>query len=125
MCIFVLGGIAEVLHKSYFVTIERDWIVVLASSSIHSENWLEQTNVALKQIHLICEILGPAITGYMVQNDRGVAWVGGVKLLALLVEYICLNRVYRLLPILQNDDQGSQSANNSDFRAVTNSNGQG
>lgn len=103
---FLAGGAGEVLHQSYLVTIERDWIVAMANGD---EVWLRRTTVFLKQIHLVCIILGPVITGQIVGigqagGSLGVELVIGLRLISLAVEYLCLNEAHRMLPTLQGDD---------------------
>jgi solute carrier family 40 (iron-regulated transporter), member 1 len=110
-----------------------------------SKQWLSQTNVTMKQIDLSCQIAAPAVAGFIIAafNDgthsgnntahgdlRGAAiLVGVVNVAALVVEYICTARIYRMLPALafkkdantqpkQQDDQcvPIQRANDSRWR---------
>jgi len=108
ICIF--GGLAQVFNKSFLVAVERDWIVVMADCD---EVWLRRTNVALKQIYITCQIVGPALTGYVMLNGGGVAWIGASKALSLCAEYVCLNQVYRMLPILQTRGDHSKDSGRS------------
>jgi iron-regulated transporter 1 len=109
--IHFLGGLAQVLDKSFLVAVERDWIVVMAHNA-PGEYWLSQTNVTIKQIDLTCQIVAPAISGWLLtywagNDDNSVSdwggailWVGGWNVMALLVEWICTARIYGMLPIL-------------------------
>jgi solute carrier family 40 (iron-regulated transporter), member 1 len=81
-----------------------------------SKQWLSQTNVTMKQIDLSCQIAAPAVAGFLIaafdeatnsasntvhRDLRGAAiLVGIVNVAALVVEYICTARIYRMLPAL-------------------------
>jgi solute carrier family 40 (iron-regulated transporter), member 1 len=82
--IHVFGSGAEVLSRGFLVSLERDWIVVMAqvaspnygytnrndldfpSENTKSEEqiWLSETNVTMKQIDLSAQIGSPAIAGF-------------------------------------------------------------
>jgi hypothetical protein len=114
ICLF--GGFAQVLYKTFFVALERDWIVVMSNSNKGNQNldkdddnWLQNTNIVLQQISLICQFLGPSITGYILSSSNnnktknigaGFGWMVFCTILSLIVEYICLNQVYHLVPAL-------------------------
>jgi solute carrier family 40 (iron-regulated transporter), member 1 len=82
--IHLFGSGAEVLSRGFLVSLERDWIVVMAqvaspnyghtqsnnpasfSEDTKSEGqiWLSETNVTMKQIDLSAQIGSPAIAGF-------------------------------------------------------------
>jgi hypothetical protein len=125
ICLF--GGFAQVLYKTFFVALERDWIVVMANSNIgnknsdnNGDNWLQNTNVSLQQISLICQFLGPSITGYILSLsnniktkniDAGFGWMVCCMILSLIIEYLCLNQVYNLVPALHKLQQENNNNN--------------
>ena len=110
--VHLLGAIAQVLDNGFTVAIERDWIVVMSQYIMfapheESENlqkqkeWLSETNVVLKQIDLSCQIIAPAVAGFVVAGWDGggethnasdlksaALFVGCICTLALVVEYI-------------------------------------
>jgi iron-regulated transporter 1 len=123
--IHTLGAAAQVLDKAFLVAIERDWVVVLsqaAATSMHTQEdaiestfktWLSVTNVAMRQIDLSCKVAAPAAAGLLIPLFAGgkssptghdMRWVcllvGAVNIVALVVEYICTERIYRLIPAL-------------------------
>jgi iron-regulated transporter 1 len=123
--IHFLGALAQVLDKSFLVAVERDWIVIMAhntrstiTSARHpgDDCWLSQTNVTMKQIDLTCQIIAPAITGWLLTywaagnyddnrvssdwSSGAILWVGGWNVMALLVEWVCTTRIYRMIPNL-------------------------
>mmetsp|Transcript_16347 Transcript_16347/g.26609 ORF Transcript_16347/g.26609 Transcript_16347/m.26609 type:complete len:549 (-) Transcript_16347:931-2577(-) len=105
--IHFLGGSAQALDKSFLVAVERDWIVVMASKNASreaEEGWLSATNVVLKQIDLSCQILAPAISGWvltLLPPTFGIVWVGLWNCLALLVEGLSVHVIgSRLVPEL-------------------------
>ena len=109
--IHFLGALAQVLDKSFLVAVERDWIVVMAHD-VPGESWLSQTNVTMKQIDLTCQIVAPAISGWLLTywagNDGNsvsdwsgaIWWVGGWNGMALLIEWFCTARIYHMVPSL-------------------------
>jgi iron-regulated transporter 1 len=130
--IHFLGALAQVLDKSFLVAVERDWIVVMAQN-VPGDDWLAQTNVTMKQIDLTCQIVAPAISGWLLTywagNDDNnsvsdwsgaIWWVGACNMMALLIEWICTARIYHMVPSLsrklqlqRHDD--SQEVNAQEF----------
>lgn len=75
--------------------------------------WLLQTNVAMKQIDLSCQVATPGFAGFFIgafengdsRRHRGdlsgaALLVGLVNEAALVVEYVCTARIYALIPKL-------------------------
>lgn len=129
--IHLLGTAAKVLDKGFLVAVERDWIVVMSECiefSSHSNiiveedagtqsAWLSTTNVAMRQIDLSCKVVAPAAAGFFVAyfddgssrthgaDLKGAAvLVGIVNSMALIVEYICTAKIYKLVPSLAKKD---------------------
>eukprot|EP00639_Heterosigma_akashiwo_P003212 CAMPEP_0194566734 /NCGR_PEP_ID=MMETSP0292-20121207/5493_1 /TAXON_ID=39354 /ORGANISM="Heterosigma akashiwo, Strain CCMP2393" /LENGTH=514 /DNA_ID=CAMNT_0039416367 /DNA_START=134 /DNA_END=1678 /DNA_ORIENTATION=- len=99
ICLF--GGFAQVFDKIFLVAVERDWIVVMAAND---DVWLQKTNVVLKQMDLSCQVFGPSISGFVLAKGdaySGVLWVSCITLISLVIEYGCMNKVYQLVPSLQ------------------------
>jgi hypothetical protein len=120
--IHLLGATARILDSGFVVAIERDWIVVMskvlfsgdsADEVILQKKWLSETNVAMKQIDLSCQMVAPAFAGFFValfdggsrhnhgSDLRGAAlFVGLLNVMALIVEYVCTIKIYHRIPSL-------------------------
>lgn len=122
--IHILGATAKILDTGFLVAVERDWIVVMSTcipctSSDVSEKfnkqkaWLSDTNVAMKQIDLGCQVVAPTFAGLFValfddgtRKDKGAnlvgaaVFVGILNAMALVVEYICTAKIYHDVPAL-------------------------
>jgi hypothetical protein len=122
--IHVLGATAKIFDQGFVVAIERDWIVVMSQSILDEslpiedqlakqKKWLSETNVTMKQIDLSCKVVAPAVSGMIIaylddgsdphhgSDLRGAAaFVGGLNVLALFVEYYCTAAIYDLIPVL-------------------------
>jgi len=90
--------------------------------AIIEKEWLAQTNVTMRQIDLACKVAAPSLTGFILvlfgdtENDLRIAclFVGVINVLALLVEYECTKRIYRLVPDLSNKKlKASENASNN------------
>mmetsp|Transcript_16686 Transcript_16686/g.38295 ORF Transcript_16686/g.38295 Transcript_16686/m.38295 type:complete len:551 (-) Transcript_16686:1302-2954(-) len=157
--IHLLGAVAMTLDSGFLVAIERDWIVVMSISASkrqeseremtkeETENvqklWLSDTNVKMRQIDLSCKILAPAIGGIFIaffddgtsKNNgydlRGATLlVGGVNVVALIVEYICTAKIYHKIPELaesKNETSNSKQENGGEemSRSRNTTNGKG
>lgn len=137
--IHLLGALAMILDSGFLVAVERDWIVVMSLGACEiqkskrvlrreeeesvQQTWLSDTNVKMRQIDLSCKILAPAIGGILIaffddgmnQNHgydlRGATLVvGGVNVLALIVEYICTAKIYYEIPALGMKAIGEKTA---------------
>lgn len=114
--IHVLGSAAKILDRGFLVAVERDWVVVMSEVAVadpatDSKIWLSETNVAMKQIDLSCKVMAPAIAGFVIAAfDKGASsggdltgaaiLVGAVNAMALVVEFVCMRRIYMLIPEL-------------------------
>jgi hypothetical protein len=105
-----------------------------ASSSLSSSSsqWLQDTNVALRQIYLVCQALGPLLTGFLVDNlsgNRSLWVVLGLKGISMLVVCACMHRLCEWVPALklkpkenyknENDDGDSDGDDNDDNSNVS------
>jgi iron-regulated transporter 1 len=121
VAIHILGGMAQVLDRSFLVAVERDWIVVMseavAAGTEHNKDvWLSRTNVALKQIDLTCQVIAPAVTGWVLSllpTKFGILWVGLCNCLALLVELVSVKIIARLLPTLDQAKNAEENKNSA------------
>jgi len=98
--IYICGGLAQVFQQSYSVAIDRDWVVAISGGD--DEQWLTTTNTVLKQIHLVCIIVGPSIAVLLHSNSQSDAiWVGLIKISSLVLMNMLMNRCYQTTPSLQ------------------------
>ncbi|KAK9313640.1 Ferroporti-1 [Lipomyces starkeyi] len=81
------------------VSVERDWVVVIAGSSTDD---LRRLNSIMRRIDLFCKMAGPLAISFLI----GFTVLGSVWTLLILnvvsvfVEYFTIARVYRLVPAL-------------------------
>jgi len=143
VAIHFFGGTAQVLDKSFLVAVERDWIVRLSTSSLvvsnpntesetpvyrnddqdnlerldNQEKWLSETNVALKQIDLSCQIVAPVVSGWILNSipNMGISWVGLVTTTALLVEWNCMSRIANLVPEVNEPNNRPENGEDEDM----------
>lgn len=126
------GSLASILDKGFLVAIERDWVVVMSQEvgplrSAKAQKWLSETNVMMKQIDLSCQIMAPAVAGFVIgaigdstqQSASDLAGsallVGAVNVAALIVEYFCTSRIYHLIPRLAEMPQQAIVLGNADL----------
>ena len=118
--ICVCGGLAEVLRSVVEVAINRDWIVVMAEEArkIESENdpssdssWLQGTNVRLRQINILCEIIGPLLSGGLLtfEGNSSLWIIFGLKGFSMVVFSCSMRTVCQWLPALQQHQQQNQN----------------
>jgi hypothetical protein len=86
--IHIIGSGAEVFSRGFLISLERDWILVMAqvAASNHThknqgnvtlasdyakseaQNWLSETNLTMKQIDLVAQIGSPTIAGFFLNS---------------------------------------------------------
>ncbi|GAB9477505.1 hypothetical protein Gpo141_00014590, partial [Globisporangium polare] len=102
----VCGGIGQVLNDAQTLSIERDWVVVIAGDD---SNALAHLNTTMRRIDLSCKILAPMAFGIIMDfagDDPttramiGAAAVGIWNLLSTPLEYFMTRDVYDLNPAL-------------------------
>jgi iron-regulated transporter 1 len=150
--IHLLGAVAMILDSGFLVAVERDWIVVMSivaasnsqKGSIKEKEesaqkaWLSDTNVRMRQIDLSCKILAPAISGMYIAlvddgtshnhgyNLRGAVFmVGGVNVAALIVEYICVAKIYYEIPELALNAMGERTEEKKNMEIESKSTAEG
>jgi len=122
--IYICGGLAQVFQQSYSVAIDRDWVVAISHCSStgggDDEQWLTTTNTILKQIHLVCIILGPSIAVLLHSSSQSDAiWVGLIKITSLVLMNVLLNRCYQTTPSLQQSEESSINQSEEERRTDT------
>eukprot|EP00559_Dactyliosolen_fragilissimus_P003059 CAMPEP_0184864522 /NCGR_PEP_ID=MMETSP0580-20130426/15261_1 /TAXON_ID=1118495 /ORGANISM="Dactyliosolen fragilissimus" /LENGTH=594 /DNA_ID=CAMNT_0027363353 /DNA_START=71 /DNA_END=1855 /DNA_ORIENTATION=- len=138
----ILGAIADLFDAAFTVAIERDWIVVMSESfgrvqlGVSEEErkmWLSETNVTLKQIDLLCKVMGPVFAGFFVSgfnnfytssslggpnnssSGLGLAYaalfIGLINTISLVVELKCSEFIYYLVPALRSKRENKSDEN--------------
>lgn len=90
----IMCAVASLSFSMVIMSIEKDWIVVLANNN---SDWLSTTNSTMTQIDLACNALGPVVTGilFSVLSPQGVAVVLlFINAISVLCLYLFLNNVY-------------------------------
>ncbi|KAK9480758.1 Ferroporti-1 [Lipomyces japonicus] len=81
------------------VSVERDWVVVIAGSNSDD---LRTLNSIMRRIDLFCKMGGPLAISFLI----GFSIVGSIvtvlilNLVSVVIEYVSIARVYRLVPAL-------------------------
>ncbi|KAG7346564.1 ferroportin1 FPN1 [Nitzschia inconspicua] len=134
--VHILGSLALVLNQCFAVAMERDWIVVLSQKTLIPEKWLSNTNVSLRQIYLMCKVISPTLTGWIVasgqQKDNGTffhrlcdmhaasLFVGTLCVISLLVElyYKCNEENYSVNQNPQGETLPAERDSQDDLREL-------
>ncbi|KAK3904041.1 Ferroporti-1 [Staphylotrichum tortipilum] len=95
----VLACIEKVLAGVNLVAVERDWVVVITEGN---ETARRTMNARMRRIDLFCKLLGPLAVALIATASVPVAVyiTLGMNLASVFVEYICVERVYRMVPAL-------------------------
>ncbi|KAF4975832.1 hypothetical protein FZEAL_7451 [Fusarium zealandicum] len=82
------------------VSVERDWVVVVAQSDTTA---LRTMNSQMRRIDLICKLLGPFFIGIMdsISTETAIFVNLGMNCTSVIVEYFTIARVYHQVPELQ------------------------
>ncbi|KAK9456778.1 Ferroporti-1 [Dipodascopsis uninucleata] len=81
------------------VSVERDWVVVIAGSSTDDLRYL---NSLMRRIDLLCKMMGPLVISIL----AGIALLGSIyfllvwNLISTIVEYYSIKRIYDIIPEL-------------------------
>ena len=102
--IVILLGICEKLSGiGNMISMERDWVPVLASKPGNEYN-LTHLNAVMRRIDLICKLVAPLIISVIISSTSmlvGVATVAGMSGLSWCFELYCARRVWRMSVGLQ------------------------
>ncbi|OAP63159.1 hypothetical protein AYL99_02386 [Fonsecaea erecta] len=81
------------------VSVERDWVVVIAGDS---EAMLRTLNSQMRRIDLFCKLTSPLLIASLESNNTKVAMavMGGVNAFSTITEYFLIARVYAAFPSL-------------------------
>ncbi|KAK9249572.1 Ferroporti-1 [Lipomyces tetrasporus] len=99
------------------VSVERDWVVVIAGSS--SED-LQRLNSIMRRIDLFCKMAGPLAISFLIGfTVLGSVWaLLFLNVVSVFVEYFTIARVYKLVPALATRTAGIERDEVSDVQGV-------
>uniref|UniRef100_A0AAV1TGS0 Solute carrier family 40 member n=1 Tax=Peronospora matthiolae TaxID=2874970 RepID=A0AAV1TGS0_9STRA len=115
----VCGGVGQVLSEAQTLSIERDWVVIIAQDGgSKRSDALAGLNTTLRRIDLACKLLGPLAFGFIVdyagRNSTTRVMIGASTVaiwncLSTPLEYFMMRDIYRLVPELSNKEKDSES----------------
>ncbi|XP_043931283.1 solute carrier family 40 member 1-like [Protopterus annectens] len=98
--VIILGAVAELASTAMSISIQRDWIIVVAKGS----SKLADMNATLRQIDLFSNLLAPMAVGQImafISSQVGCAFIAGWNLFSMCFEYLLLHKVYQMTPALE------------------------
>ncbi|XP_053327955.1 solute carrier family 40 member 1-like [Spea bombifrons] len=108
--VIIIASIANLGSTATGITIEKDWIVVVAANDRCA---LAGMNATLRRIDQVTNILAPMAVGQIMTFGSlviGCGFVVGWNLLSVCVEYFILWKVYEKTPELMNKKQQTDDA---------------
>ncbi|XP_069839584.1 ferroportin-like isoform X2 [Dendropsophus ebraccatus] len=124
--VITIGNIANLASTATAITIQRDWIVVVAGDD---RSKLADINATVRRIDQLTNILAPLAVGQIMTFGSpviGCGFIAGWNLVSMFIEYLLLWKVYQKTPALaiksckKDDDQELKKLN---IKAIdTNSN---
>ncbi|KAI1091948.1 Ferroporti-1 [Rostrohypoxylon terebratum] len=101
-----------------FVSVEKDWVVVVAGEDQRALNVL---NAQMRRIDLLCKLIGPLSIALIDGFSTKVAIIinFAMNIASVTIEYYAIARVYHEVPALQEPKQQIEN-NESDISEVSN-----
>lgn len=108
-----LACVEKLCSVMNLVSVERDWIVVITEGN---EKARQELNARIRRIDLFCKLIGPLAISLIDGASTTIAiWVTlSMTLLSVVTEYLCIARVYQLVPALAQLRTRSQPATPAD-----------
>ncbi|XP_073503939.1 ferroportin [Phyllobates terribilis] len=125
--VITIANIANLASTATAITIQRDWIVVVAGDD---RSKLADMNATVRRIDQLTNILAPLAVGQIMTFGSpviGCGFIAGWNLMSMCVEYFLLWKVYQKTPALANkscqkeDDQELKQLNIKVIDANSNS----
>ena len=123
--ITILLGIGEKLSGTgNMISMERDWVPLLASQEDHAAYTLTHLNAVMRRIDLICKLIAPLVISIVITPTStriGVFVVAGMSVTSWGIEMWCARRVWNTCPqlrtpkVVNNDSREERS----DTRALS------
>ncbi|KAI9138845.1 Ferroporti-1 [Paraphysoderma sedebokerense] len=92
-CIILLSGVARLSSMAYTISIERDWVVRLASCPTS----LTALNTSMRRIDLICKVVAPLVASTITTTlslPYAIIVIGGWTMISLPFEFKLLRKVF-------------------------------
>ncbi|QVM06658.1 hypothetical protein D8B26_001365 [Coccidioides posadasii str. Silveira] len=95
----VLACVEKLCAIMNLISVERDWVVIIAQGS---EPSLRALNAQMRRIDLICKLAGPFFIALIdgVSTQVAILVNLGMNLLSISVEYYAIAKVYQMVPAL-------------------------
>ncbi|KAF2139465.1 uncharacterized protein K452DRAFT_275786 [Aplosporella prunicola CBS 121167] len=105
----VLACIEKLCAILNMVSVERDWVVVIANQNDSS---LRMLNAQMRRIDLFCKLAGPLFISLIdgISTEVAILINMGMNVASIAVEYYAIARVYKSVPALQ-EPRPSRNAN--------------
>ncbi|KAL1874775.1 hypothetical protein VTK73DRAFT_194 [Phialemonium thermophilum] len=96
----VLACIEKLCAGMNMVSVERDWLVVITDGD---ETQRRRMNARMRRIDLFCKLVGPLIIALVAAASvLGAVYATlGMNLASVTIEYICIGRVFEMVPTLR------------------------
>ena len=115
----LLSPLEKLCSIMSLISVEKDWVVVIAQSSSQS---LEALNSQMRRIDLICKLLGPLCIALIdgISTTLAISIVFFSNFISVFIEYFAIARVYEQIPALQEDrrDPGTNSHSRGDQNRI-------
>lgn len=103
--ITILLGIGEKLSGTgNMISMERDWVPLLASEEDHAVYTLTHLNAVMRRIDLICKLIAPLVISVVItltSTRIGASVVAGMSATSWGIEMWCARRVWNTCPQLK------------------------
>uniref|UniRef100_A0A4W4HDD2 Solute carrier family 40 member n=1 Tax=Electrophorus electricus TaxID=8005 RepID=A0A4W4HDD2_ELEEL len=116
--VITIANIANLASTAMSITIQRDWVVVVAGDD---SSGLADMNATVRIIDQLTNILAPMLVGQIMafgSHFVGCGFISGWNLFSMCLEYFLLWKVYRMTPALaikagqkETDDQEMKQLN--------------
>ncbi|XP_056425942.1 solute carrier family 40 protein member 1-like isoform X2 [Hyla sarda] len=98
--VITIADIANLASTATAITIQRDWVVVVAGDD---RSKLADMNTTVRRIDQLTNILAPLVVGQIVTFGSpvlGCGFIAGWNLVSMCIEYLLLLKVYQKTPAL-------------------------
>ncbi|KAF2188549.1 iron-regulated transporter [Zopfia rhizophila CBS 207.26] len=116
----LLACIEKLTSVTNLVSVEKDWVVVIAKKN---ETALRELNAQMRRIDLICKLGGPFFISMIAGISTEIAIIVnfGMNVASIVVEYFAIARVYKIVPTLQDPKQqaGDRRASAEQAQSMT------
>jgi iron-regulated transporter 1 len=103
--VVVLGLVENVSRKANVISMERDWVPLLAPDTLTERFSLTQVNAMMTRIDAACKMLSPIVISWVFSVipsvKSGVGLLIATNLVSFFLEWITAKSVYRANPILR------------------------